>query len=204
MSVKKRIGIIIVIILALLSIIVLHTALWPNLLKRISGAIAEGTNWSNIRLCLTMDDELNKICRPHAVELMKADTLLQAKAINPKDLKSLLELPGVLDVFYLDLIAESGEVLNQTIPVDTLINSLKLLNKKWGGGSSQMMRRLIGGLTRFKTVKSNSIKHSLLVRYVGDYYPANSTIIIGLVLNKEWFINQVNPTLVSCQPSSVG
>ena len=181
----------------LVFLIVSHFGFWPRLLIRMDNALKEGPVWSNIRLSIIMVDALSDVWYQHARQLMDIDSILTTSELDPEDLKHLVENEGVLDAFYLDLETGLGTNINSLIPIDSLISKLDVRGKSHTGGASRMGRRLMGGLTRFKRFSIGEEENPLLVRYIGTYYPANASKIVGMVLDEEWFVRKVPEVLDS-------
>ncbi len=215
-----RTGSIILIAILLILLVFVHVKWWPWLTQELPMARIEARNWNNIRLYCTISDNLYSIWAPHASTLLDVEKAFVENRTNEVDLERLSKLPGVLDAFYINLEDGSGTSSKGLIPTDTLSTALDVRGMKRKGGSSQMMRRLVGGVTRFKRIKmtpplippyfaggEGGVFHphkaggedefSVLVRYVGSYYPARATEVIGLVLDEDWFISQVEARLDS-------
>ncbi len=196
-----RIGSIVLIATLLVLLFFVHLKWWPWLTQELPMARIEARNWNNIRLYCTISDNLYSIWAPHASTLLDVERLLLENSENNVDLERLSKLPGVLDAFHINLKDRRGASWNGLISTDTLFTALDMRGNKHAGGSARMMRRLVGGLTRFKRIKTTPPlippyfaggegEFPVLVRYVGSYYPARASEVIGLVLDEDWFISQ--------------
>ena len=196
-----RIGSIVLIAALLVLLVFVHVKWWPWLTQELPMARIEARNWNNIRLYCTISDNLYSVWAPHASTLLDVERLLLENRENNVDLERLSKLPGVLDAFYINLEDRRGSSWNGLISTDTLSTALDMRGNKHAGGSARMMRRLVGGLTRFKRIKTipplippyfagGEGEFPVLVRYVGSYYPARASEVIGLVLDEDWFISR--------------
>jgi signal transduction histidine kinase len=172
-----------------------HFKWWPWMMARVTNATTEGRNWCNYRLDCAIQDGVKSVWVPHSLALLEVEEKLKNAPVEYSDIEELANLPGVLEAFYLNLSESQGVIVNNLVSVDTLLVKLDLRQNEHSGGGSPMMRRLVGGITRFKDVKSETGRLPLLIRYAGSYYPALSNEIIGLVLDKEWYIKQL-PSLL--------
>lgn len=195
-SILGRVVIIGLTVAFIVMLVFAHLTMWPWIMKRVENATTEGRNWSNYRIDCALKDGMGRVWAPAAIGLLDVEEKLKTAGVDGSDLAPLLKLPGVLDAFYLDLSESQGVSVNNLVHIDSLLKKLDLSQSQYSsGGGAPMMRRLVGGLTRFKSVKSEAGKLPLLVRYAGGFYPDKATEIIGVVLDREWYVSQL-PTLL--------
>lgn len=211
----KRIAILILPVIFIGLLATVEFKYWPWLLRNVHSARTEGRNHVNYRLDCTIRDCLNSVWYPHAKAILNVEKDFFTfppqgphpdkkgkNRIRMEDLKPLLDLPGVKDAFYIDFESNFGQSFSNVIPSDSLNANLNVFGKKGSGGGARMMRRTVGGLTRFKQVEIGNDLHIVMVRYLGTYYPNYSSAVIGLVLNMDWFFPQVPSLLDSLAQNS--
>jgi len=180
----------------------IHIVMMPWMNTRIRNALTEGRNWCNYRITDTIKDGNRSLWAQQAHRLLDAEKEHLNLPIDNTQLKQLTELPGVQDAFYLDFTAHRSLSVNNIIPDTVLISKLDKFGKKGGGGAHFMSRRVIGGLAKFKSIKVNDQSYTVMIRYVGTYYPNRATEAIGMVLDKKWYFDRIPAMLDSLAKNS--
>jgi signal transduction histidine kinase len=168
---------------------------WPWMMRNTGEAFGAASNDSHYRLHAIISDNLERVYYLHASKLLSYEA--NKTPVDGIDLSDLTALPGTDDAFWIDFSRNTGRCLKESLPVDTLLARLNPAPnaRQRFGGSAQLMRRTVGGLTRFQQVDFNNIKYTVLTRYIGTYYPERATQAVGVILDREWFIKQV-PTIM--------
>ena len=193
---------IVLLVVALLTMLgFVHLKYWPWLMSALKTVQVAEKGTTNLRLYCTISDEISRIWAPHATALLEFEEENHSTQPDESTMRNLLNLPGVKDVFYINLQDTNVCAVKNIIP-DSLMMKLDMRGKKHCGGAAQMMRRLVGGLTRFRSVEFDERRFPLMVRYVGTYYPDRANEVIGLVLDEEWFIDQIPAKLDSLAKNS--
>lgn len=175
----------------------IHFVWWPWMTRIAALSYQEGENWCDYRLSSVIDDNLRAIWVNHSMTLLELEKRHVVKPLTPNDLQQLVSLPGVKDAFYINLGDSSGFQIYNLVPLDSLKRKLDDRSKKSTGGRSLHGRTLIGGLNKFRTVESATGSYPILARYVGTYYSNRATEIIGIILDQDWYIEQIPTRLDS-------
>jgi len=163
-------------------------------MRNIDLARIEAASLGDIQLFSLIKENLDLLYRPHANALLEIEK--QGILLDSINLRELASLPGVSDAFLLDFEHHRAISCNGLAPVDSFLQRLDYSsNGGHPGGRAQLMRRTVGGLTRFKCVSIGGGKYSMLLRHQGSVYPALSKSAVGLILDKEWFVRQA-PSLL--------
>ncbi|NQT34631.1 HAMP domain-containing histidine kinase [bacterium] len=164
---------------------------------RINNSIREGAIYNEWHYTMVITDNIHNLYWEHAGRLLEIEKTIITDTISQIDLNDLKELPGVLDVFYLNLQQQTVMHVNKEIPIDSILKSSEWEKKT--GGTNGSSRRKLGGLTRFKKIKD----YSLFVRPIGIYDPAVPKEVIGYVLDKEWLLSRLPERLDSLGRNSI-
>lgn len=156
----------------------------------------EAKNINNMRIYTTFHDNLMSIYAQHGSLLIRYEEDYLSAGVSPINLEPLDELPGVADAFYLNFEYMNGTSLRGSVNVETLFGQL-VLGGKDIGGASPLMKRLFGGLTRFRSVNTAEKRYPLMVRYTGESTTSDASGVVGLILDENWFIEQIPAILDS-------
>ncbi|MBC8465545.1 HAMP domain-containing histidine kinase [bacterium] len=192
----------IVLLVVLLSVlVVVHAKWWPWMMDALKSLQVAERNTTNLRIYCTISDEISHILASHATALLEFEMERAGNEHGERYIKDLASLPGVKDAFYIRLLDMDVRSVNEILP-QGLLQKLDMRENKHCGGAAQMMRRLVGGLTRFNSIEFDGQRFPLMVRYIGTYYPSRAEEIIGIVLDEEWFVNQIPGRLDSLAKNS--
>jgi hypothetical protein len=166
---------------------------WPWIMRNTSLALTDAADNINMRLFSIIHENLQLVYLPHALRLMAFEK--SGVPFDSIDLKELTALPGVTDAFRIDFQRHIAASASGTLNADTLQAlfdpSKDSTVKRKRGGRAQMMRRTVGGLTRFEQHRLGNARYPMLIRFIGTYYPDRATQALGVILDKEWFVRQV-------------
>jgi len=207
-SLLKRIGLIILSVILVILLIWVQFKWWPWLMHRVDNATRDGEIWSNWRLGNTIWGGVYRLWAPHARVLLETEKELLSSPEEARRVGSYTEgvremlvhlnsMPGVMDVFYLDFKNVEAESFNGVVSSNILLTDLDKRQKKYVGGRSGYGRHLVGGLNRIYNIKTDDNTYPVIVRYVDTFYPNAASEAIGLVLDAEWFRNQIPALLDS-------
>ncbi len=190
-------GLIFLTVIVISSLLFIHLRWGSWIFYRINNSIREGAIYNEWHYNMVITDNIHNLYWEHAGRLLEVEDTVIGDKITQIDLINMKEMPGVLDVFYLDLVEQSAMNVNWDIPIDSILKSPEWEKKT--GGTNGSSRRKLGGLTKFK----NILGYSLLVRPVGIYNPAVPKEVIGYVLDKDWLIARLPERLDSLGRNSI-
>jgi len=193
----RKIGVIAAVAVLVTVLIVAHLVSWYGYLTIVDNAKREGATEANLMLCLMLSDNLDNIYRDHAVALLAADLALSKDESVDELLTNLATRPGVKDAFLLNLENRTLKSLHHTISDTALLNKLDVRKGMGADSSFTTLRRTIGNATKIRRVTEGSNAWPVLVRYVGNQYPAYTKEVLGYVLDENWYIQQIAPRLDS-------
>jgi len=166
---------------------------WPWLMRNTVLARIDAASTSNMLLMNILMDNLHQPYQPHADALLETEKT--NTPLNSIDLNRLVALPGVLDAFTVDFQSQTTQSITGLIPPDSLLRMLDRRKDKRSGGAAQMMRKNVGGLTRFSHCQIGGRRYAMLLRYRNTFYPSRANAVVGLVLDDQWYLKQV-PSLL--------
>ncbi|NQU05509.1 MAG: HAMP domain-containing histidine kinase [Calditrichaeota bacterium] len=193
-----RIAIIVLTVALLVMLGFIHFKWWPWLIYQPVLGVSDLQGSNQLRTYMTItDDGILNVYALHAQAMLSVEENRKSMSHAELNLENLVQLSGVLDAFYINFENQNAVSSNKLIPDQLLIEKLDMRDKP-AGGASQITRRLIGGLTRFRRVKVNDeAKYPVMIRYLDTFYPSYATEAIGLVLDEKWLVDQIPSRLDS-------
>jgi hypothetical protein len=179
----------VVLILLILVGIRIHTYAWPWLTIWPMQSVRGEENGWHYALALTVRDNLAEIYLPHAQSMLK-DELLLGEGNNPQQiLKELSVLPGVKAAFLCDLNGGCVQYPDYLRDLGKLHSSLVDNKEDATWYPHNIMRRKVGGLTRFFKIPQDGDSLDIMVRYC-EVSGAKDKVL-GLVLDTPWLIAKI-------------
>ncbi len=175
----------------LFTLFFIHTFILPWMDKRLNNAITGGRNWCNYRIQSTIQDGTQNLWIKHAYKLIEIEKSHIMSPIKSVQLEELAGMPGVLDAFYLNFADSQGVSLNNVLSDSVLLEKLNKFGAAGAGGAHYLARRAVGGLAKFRSIDINDQSFTVMVIYVGTYYPSRATEAIGMVLDRQWHYDRV-------------
>ena len=179
----------IVLIFLIIVLIRVHTFAWPWLARLPEGKVrGEESSWHYAHVC-SIGDQLAEIYQPHAQALFKAEKLLGSDAEQLPILMDLSYLPGVKTAIVCDLEGDCAQYPDDMYDLEQALPCF--VEHKEGATyySHPILRRKVGGLTRFHKFSQDGDSVDIMVRY-GEV-PGTENSILGLVLDTEWLLEQI-------------
>ncbi|MBT7616085.1 MAG: HAMP domain-containing histidine kinase, partial [Calditrichaeota bacterium] len=164
---------------------------------RVLNSVNEGNIGHELQYWALIQDNIQGIYWDQSESLLRLEQKALTQEITRDDLKSLYIMSGVVDAFYINMISRKSININPEIPVDSILASEYWLEKQ--GATVPLARRRCGGLTKFQKIN----QYTILYRPIGVYDPVIPEEVIGLVLDREWFLSVLPAKLDSLGTNSL-